>query len=146
MADAATFVATKVAQLRLMARVPREAVRPVADVVKREIDAQLAAGTDPLGEPWPEKAGGGKALRDIGKHLVVGILGQTIIVRIKARHIVLHHFGYARGRKKRQVLPSDGIPPKMARAIDVEIYEVAQRIAEAREQQALRCTDRSQSG
>ncbi len=119
----------RIARLRVVANLPDEAMPAVSAAIAKDVDRQIAAGTDPDGKAWePRKADGARALANIGKHISVGIVGRTVIVRIRSKHVVLHHFGFNRGRgkpaeKQRQVLPIGKIPTSMARAIRDAIGE-----------------------
>ncbi len=118
----------RIARLRVVANLPDEAMPDVANAIAKDIDRQIAAGETPDGKPWAPRKDGAPALRNIGKHLSVGVVGRTVIVRIRSKHVVLHHFGFNRGRgsvkdKQRQILPIGKIPPSMARAIREAIGE-----------------------
>lgn len=112
----------QIARLRIVAKLPEEALPKVASAIGKQIDKQIHAGTDPYGKPWaPRKADGSKPLQDVGKHIRVGIVGRTMIVRLMTRHAVLHHFGNARGRVKRQIIPSKTLPDTWAVIIEREV-------------------------
>ena len=113
----------KIGQLRLMVDAPEEIVAAVAKTVERTINAQLSAGRAPDGSPWPTRQdGSGKVLQGARDHVRVGSIGKTIIVRLVGREHVLHHFGYARGGVKPQIIPEgNGLPPMLRDAIEKAI-------------------------
>jgi hypothetical protein len=127
-ASAFRILDDRIARLRVVANLPDDAMPDVAAAIAKDVDRQIAAGETPDGKPWEPRQDGGAPLRNIGKHISVGIVGRTVIVRIRSKHVVLHHFGFNRGRgtpkeKQRQILPIGKIPASMARAIREAIGE-----------------------
>lgn len=121
-ASAFRILDDRIARLRVVSDLPDEAMPYVAKAIGKDIDRQVAAGKSPDGKTWAPTKDGAPALRGIGKHIAVGIVGRTVIVRIRSKHVVLHHFGRNRGRgnpqdKRRQILPVGKIPESMASAI-----------------------------
>lgn len=112
-----------IARLRELPKLATEAAPDVAASVEREIEAQISAGVDPNGRAWaPKKDGTGKPLRTAGKALAVVPLGSTIYARLRG-HVARHHLGRARGGTVRQILPVDGIPPRIISAIRTVLAE-----------------------
>ncbi len=122
MANGLKVLNDRIARLRILVDLPEDAAPVVAQSIAKEIDRQIAAGTDPDGNPWaPRKADGGKPLTRAAKDIVVGVVGKTVIVRIRAKHLVLHHFGFSRGKVQRQVIPIGKIPDRWATAIRASV-------------------------
>lgn len=131
MARGALFVLDrKIAQLARLQDLPREASREVAKEIERELNRTLGAGQAPDGSPWPpRKDTGGRPLQRARDRVRVGVVGSTIIVRLKDRATVLHHFGRGRGRVRREVIPSGNeLPPAMADRVDAAVRRVVERI------------------
>ena len=120
----------KLGQLRLLTGLTEAGAEKAAKAVEREINRTLKAGQAPDGTPWKPKQDGGKPLKRAAEKVNVGAIGSTIIVRLKDRPTVLHHFGYARGKVKREVIPTE-LPPAMSKAIDKAIREAAEDIRRA---------------
>lgn len=113
----------KIGQLRLIVDAHEDIVAEVAKAVERDLNEQLRSGRDPSGQPWvPRQDGSGKVLTGAREHVRVGSIGKTIIVRLVGREHVLHHFGYAKGGVKRQIIPEgSALPPRMADAVEKAI-------------------------
>lgn len=122
----------KTAMLRVVTEQLTDAcVADVAKVIDSDVKSTIAAGTDPYGKPWPAKKDGTPFRFVSAADVVTGSIGSTIITRIKTRHVVLHHFGYARGHVERQILPQNGkVPDRMARAIKAAIVRRATQVLE----------------
>lgn len=130
MSDGLRVLKNKIAMFRVLADVPDSAVPLVAAVIDRETKRTIAAGSDAYGNAWPaKKVGGSDFTFAKPSDLVTGSIGRTIITRIKTRHTVLHHNGYARGEVVRRVIPIDVIPPAMAREIKRAVLGEFDRIA-----------------
>lgn len=121
----------KLGQLRLLTGLTEAGAEKAAKSVERELNRTLRAGQAPDGTPWKPKQDGGKPLKSAPEKVAVGAIGSTIIVRLKGRPTVLHHFGYARGGIKREVIPTGQLPPAMSKAIDKAIREAAEEIMRA---------------
>jgi hypothetical protein len=105
-------------RIRAMPGMCKRAAPEAADAVHEVIDRQIAAATDPNGEPWaPRKEDGAKALQTAGKALVVVPVGSKIVMRIHRGHIGRHHHGRVKGGVERRILPKKGIPKTYAAAI-----------------------------
>ena len=103
----------KIAQYRIqLANVTDDVVDDVAKIINEEQRRTIAAKVDAYGKPWmPKKTDDGPFRFVSPDDVVVGAIGRTIITRIKTRHVVLHHLGYARGETVRRVIPVGKIPP-----------------------------------
>ncbi len=118
MGNGLEILSDRIARLRVLVTLPEGAAPLVASAIGKELDRQIAAGTDPDGTPWePRQADGGKPLRGTAGHIAVGVVGSTVIARLRSKHHVLHQFGCSKGRVRRQILPSGAIPDRMAKAI-----------------------------
>jgi len=115
-------------RLDLLIDMPSECVAEVAKVVEAELSATIGAGQAPDGTKWaPRKEDGKPALVNARSKVRVGSVGNVIIVRMTDRPTVLHHFGNGRGRVQRQVIPTDGVPPRMEAAINKAIAKVGRK-------------------
>jgi hypothetical protein len=95
----------------------REVAPEVAEAVEGVLERQIKAGTDPYGKAWPaKKKGDGKPLENAGRALFVGAVGTRVICTVKGPE-GRHSKGIAKGGVRRQILPDQGIPPAMARAV-----------------------------
>ena len=103
---------------------PDAAVKEIAKVVEKDLNRTLAAGQAPDGTPWKLRKDGGKPLQNARNAIAVGAVGNTIIIRLRGRSNVLHHFGYARGGIERQIIPTE-ITAEMRRIINKAIEKVA---------------------
>lgn len=88
----------------------------VARAVDKVFQRQIAAGTDANGKAWVPTRDGGKPLAGAGKNLVVVAVGATVFARL-TNHVARHNNGRARGGIARPILPTEGLPTEMARAI-----------------------------
>lgn len=114
-------------RLRELPGIARRAAPDAADAVRAALERQIGAATDPTGSPWaPQKEGGGKALTGAEKALAVAAHGSRIYCRLKG-HIARHHHGRARGGTVRRILPTEGIPPNLARAVRETLVDHFQR-------------------
>lgn len=114
----AAFAALQ-AQIRRLERLPVaiiEAAPEVADALHAELDAQIAAGTDPEGTPWQSTKEGKRPLQNASQSLTVRAFGNVILAKLTGP-TALHHMGQARGGVRRQILPSSKLPAKITSAI-----------------------------
>ena len=130
MGNAAAFRAldSRIAMLKIVADLPDECVPAVADAIDKETKRTIVASTDPDGVPWKPKQDGGGFRFVTPSDIVTGAIGRTIITRIKTRHVVLHHLGYARGDVERRVIPVGRIPSRMNDAIKKAVVAQFERI------------------
>jgi hypothetical protein len=109
-----------------VARLPglaRQAAPDVAEAVEGVLERQIKAGTDPYGKPWADKkTGDGKPLANAGKALFVGAVGTRVLATVKGPE-GRHSKGIARGGVRRQILPDEGVPPAMERAVRPVLVE-----------------------
>lgn len=114
----------KIAQFRVkLADVTDECVDDVAKVIDSETKRTISAHTDAYGTPWTPKKSGEEFKFATPSDVVTGAIGRTIITRIKTRHVVLHHLGYAKGNVRRPVIPVGKIPPRMLARIKATVLE-----------------------
>ncbi len=113
----------KIAMFRIrLADVPESVVGEVVRIADSETKATITAGTDAYGKPWPTKKDGTRDFAFVKPgDIVVGSIGRTVITRIRVRHVVLHHLGYARGHTRRGVIPTKAIPQRMGARIKAAI-------------------------
>jgi hypothetical protein len=96
-ASAFRVLDTKIAMFGLVADVPTTCVPAVAAAIEKESHRTIAAGTTPDGVAWAPKKDGKDFKFVKASDIAVGAIGRIIITRIKTRHVVLHHLGYAWG-------------------------------------------------
>jgi len=118
--NAAGFAALdrRIAAVRALPELRKQAAPDVADALERELRRQIAAGTDPDGKPWPLTQDGRKALATAAKSLRVASLGSTVIARLVG-HVARHHNARARGGVERRILPSQLTAPIKRLVADV---------------------------
>lgn len=148
MAKLEAFVAG-VEQLQHMRReVAKAAEKPVTDVAR----ASAAAGRAPNGTKWPERRGGGQALKGAADAITSETKGDAIILKVGVPYVYHHHGAggtsttkeAVRARERtaarqaetgtkskfhapqRQILPMKGepLPSDMAKAIKAAAKEV----------------------
>lgn len=107
-----------IARVRKLATLPAEVAPEVADVVLAELQRTIAAGTDPLGQPWQPTQRGTQPLQNAAQHVFVAPVGDVVWIRLTGIE-VRHHSGTARGRVRRQVVPDSEatFSPRMADAV-----------------------------
>jgi hypothetical protein len=111
--DAIAQLDELIERVRTLPKVIDAALPEVACEWKTMLQASIAAGLSPTGEPWKLTAEGKKPLAGAAADGKLGVanIGRNIYVRlmgVEARH----HRGSARGRIKRQViLAGDELPP-----------------------------------
>jgi hypothetical protein len=103
-----------IARIRALPELARRAAPEVAAAVKDDLQRQVAAGVDPDGRPWERTEDGRTPL--VGAEVFVGAVGSSVILRLRG-HIARHHLGRARGGKTRRIIPTAGIPPRLATVI-----------------------------
>lgn len=114
----AAFAALRT-QIHRLERLPiaiTESAPQVADALHAELDAQIAAGTDPEGTPWQPTQKGARPLQNASASLTVQAIGNVILAKLTGP-TALHHMGQARGGVRRQILPSSKLPAKITAAI-----------------------------
>lgn len=81
------------------------------------VQATLAAGTDPEGEPWEPKLNGGRAYKNAAKRVSAAVMGNLVRLTLTGPE-VWGQIG-VRGRPVRQMLPDAGagVPRSVSDAI-----------------------------
>jgi hypothetical protein len=116
-ASAFRVLDSKIAMLAIVGNLPDTCVPAVAVAIDLETKRTITASTTPYGVAWKPKKDG-KAFSFVKtSDVITDHIGRTIFTRIKIRHVVLHHLGYAKGEIERQVIPSGRIPATMSAAI-----------------------------
>jgi hypothetical protein len=105
-----------VKRIREIGLIPERVAPAIAIELDRELRRQIAAGEAPDGSKWPLTKKGEKPLQNAAAGLTVRALGSRIVARLTGP-AVRHHLGIARGRIKRQVLPSTKLPERVIAAI-----------------------------
>ncbi len=116
--------------LRELATLVPDATPDAAKAVERELGAQISEGVDPDGKPWPLTKDGRPALERAARALRVRPVGMTIVARLEGHH-ALHNRGWVRGGVRRQILPSSGVPARLANAIRDALTERFEKTAGA---------------
>lgn len=132
MADGFAELEAQIARLQRVAELPRLAAPDVAEALQEELEAQIARGQGPDGEAWaPRQEDGGQPLRGAAQALGVAAVGTTVIARLKGPE-ARHHLGRAKGGIVRRILPVQGIPDPMTRAIKRVVTEKFEEVMEVR--------------
>lgn len=118
---AATFEAgadslgAMIAKLKALPRVLVKDMMPaIAEIMREDLKATIAAGTTPEGEPWkPRKADGSRPLEGAAKALHVAAVGASVFVRLTGIN-AKHHWGAVRGGTKRRIIyTGTTLPPRV---------------------------------
>jgi hypothetical protein len=104
-----------IAKLRASRAFIAAAAPAVADAVGAELRKTAAAGTTPTGEAWAPAKDGRRPLENAAAAIQVRSSGTTIVATLTGPE-VRHNNGTAKGRVKRQILPS-AMTPAIAEAI-----------------------------
>lgn len=114
-------MAGMIAHLRQLGGLVEEAAPAIAAAVDDELQLQIAAARTPTNAPWrPRKEDGGQALQGAGKALTVKVVGTVILARLEGVY-ARHHLGAVRGKVRRQILPTSGIPTGIERGIRIAL-------------------------
>lgn len=117
-----------IARLRsLPVEIVAAAVPEVAEALLKDTKQSAADGIAPDGEAWPETKSGKPALPNAADRVSVDTQGSVVLLRLKGNE-VRHHKGMARGRIRRQILPTRKIPDNVARAIKTVVGKHFSRI------------------
>ena len=83
-----------------------------ADFVERQLKSDLDSGKDAYGAPMAKRKDGEPAMVGaFDKHVRVDAIGNTVLIRLRGKHAVLHHHGHGRGQDtKRRIIPVNLIP------------------------------------
>ncbi len=109
MADGMAALQAQIAELRRLARDADDLPARVADGLRDELQANIAAGRDPNGRQWQPTQDGRRPLTNAAKALDVRATGNTVfatLVGVEAKH----HLGAVKGKVKRQILRDSRIP------------------------------------
>lgn len=112
--------------LRTMGDVGTQVAPAVARAFDAELHAQIRRGQGPNGEAWPKNQDGSTPLQTAD--VSVRAVGSSVVATLSGP-AVLHHEGRARGRIRRQILPSSRIPDPVIRAIHVVLRDAFARRA-----------------
>lgn len=116
MSDDLAQLDAMIARVRKLPELAKRAAPDVAIVVESELHRTIAAGTTPYGEAWKLTQDGSRPLTHAAQALAVVAVGSTIYVRLTGPE-ARHHLGRGRGGVKREVIPTRGLPPRMAAPI-----------------------------
>lgn len=116
MASGSAEMRKQIKRLRKLGGLVEQSAPLIAVAVKEENRKQISKGQSPDGTPWPKTKKGEQPLVDAAAHVTVAAIGSTVLMSVSDHH-ARHHFGFVRGKIKRQILPTDEIPQPMTRAI-----------------------------
>ncbi len=110
--------------LRAMPAMVKAAPAELVPTVKQECDASISAGQSLDGVRWaPRKEDGTQALQGAQKDLTVTASSNVIWVKIK-NGLVWSQWG-TKHQRKREILPTKGLPRKLGLAIKKGVIEMA---------------------
>lgn len=109
-------LAPMIAKLRALGTMLPDAAPEIAQAVERELGAQVASGLGPDGTPLRPTKDGRQPLVNAARAIRVRAIGTVIVTKVEGHH-ALHHLGRARGGVRRPLIPTEGTPAPVARAI-----------------------------
>jgi len=117
MADAMKVIRDKIATLRGFHDFTEEAAQDIGQIIWDDIAQSVSEGRSPVtGRMWVRRKDRKLPLQTAMDGLRLTTYRGTISITIDKRHLVLHHYGYARGNVRRPLLP-DTLTPRMERKI-----------------------------
>jgi hypothetical protein len=130
MVDGSAALRAWVAKLRTL-DVGDVAARDVAKEIQRSIIANAARSRDPNGKKWADTEDGRRAMRNLASNVRVRVVDGAIVLRLEG-HYARHHLGAARGKKKREMIPTGSIPDAMTKAIRVVVEREFEKAMKSR--------------
>jgi morphogenesis family protein len=106
----------EIRKLQELGSLDEEIAAEGAPELRRELEQQIARGQAPDGSPWQLTQDGEKPLKNAAASLSVRSMGPVILAKLEGPS-ARHHRGTARGRIRRQVLPSGKAPEALERAL-----------------------------
>lgn len=106
-----------IARIRKLDGLAERVAPDVAMALERELLDNVDAQVGPDGRAWQPTQSGKAALQGTAAGMTVRAIGTTVLASLDAVHS-RHDLGIARGRVRRQILPTKGIPAPAVRAID----------------------------
>lgn len=117
MADGMKVIRDKIAILRGFHDFRDEAAKDIGQIIWDDIAQAVSEGRSPVtGRMWRRRKDRKLPLQTAMDGLRMTTFRGTISITIDKRHLVLHHYGYARGKVKRALLP-DTLTPRMERKV-----------------------------
>lgn len=107
---------------RLGEELQTKVAEQVAPTIKGLLDAQIAAGTDPDGNPWQRNQDGSQPLEGAQKYVQVNAVGNSIVVRLD-EPLSYHQTGTSR-LPQRKIVPTGDLPVSWEEAIQEAVDEV----------------------
>lgn len=129
MADGLPELDRQLARLRAMGTLAERSAPAVALAVEEDVLDHVRRGVAPDGTAWPPTLDGHLPLQGVEKNLTVRAVGTTIVATLEGEH-ARHSIGAVRGGKKRQILPTRGMPDSMTRAVRSVVDEEFRRTME----------------
>jgi len=107
-----------IARLRNLPRIVEDVLPEAATELAKIIAGNIAAQRGPDGVPWPApKDPETKAvLLNAMKSVTVSAIGRVLLTRVDGPE-ARHHLGIAKGKVKREIIPTKKIPTPMVEAL-----------------------------
>src|SRR5690242_21841644 len=102
-------------KLRALPRVVEDALPEAAKELEKVIAGNVAAQRGPDGKPWQKAKDGAPVLLEAMKNVTVRAIGRVLLARVVGPE-ARHHLGIARGRVKREIIPTKQAPAPMNEA------------------------------
>jgi len=128
MSDGLAELDAMIERVRRLPELGKRAAPEVARVVESELHRTIAAGTTPYGEAWPLTQTGTRPLTHAANAVAVVAVGSTVFVRLTGPE-ARHHLGRGRGGVRREVIPTRGIPDRMAEQIRTVLGDAFRELA-----------------
>lgn len=103
-------------KLQELKHLPERAAPAVAQALEDEIVSAVERQQGPTGEAWKSGREGKPMLQNVRKHLEVRAVDGAVLATLTG-HYVRHSRGAVRGKVKRQILPTRGLPDAVSKAI-----------------------------
>lgn len=115
-----------IAEVRAIGAVAADAAPVVAAEVETWLRGTASAGTTPTGTAWAPTKDGGRALKNAPAAINVVVIDEKTVQAQVTGHHVFHHYGTKKD-PKRQIIPEEGMPPKLGLAVQQGIVKAWRR-------------------
>ncbi len=116
MAQADNELDKMIAQLRAIPDLVEKVLPEVAAECHKVIAENVAAQRGPDGTPWPKGKDGHPVLVNAADAVTASAIGNVILIRVSGPE-ARHHLGIAKGKVKREIIPTRKIPKPMVEAM-----------------------------
>lgn len=130
MAQGPEVLSALAAKLRGLGHVAEELAAVGAPALRKELEANIAAGKGPDGEPWKPTLQGKQPLQHAAKALTVDAVGTAIVATLTGPE-ALHDIGAARGHVQRRILPKGQLNAPVIAALEKAFVGRIQEVASA---------------